>query len=124
MIAPRRARGNSHPKRHASNCFRARVALEGALLAGAVPDLNVDGTIQIERLANMLFTGRPTAGASTGAVSLFKVVDGGKFAERVQVALGRSSVTAVEIIRGLQLGDRVILSDMANWDSANRVRLK
>jgi multidrug efflux pump subunit AcrA (membrane-fusion protein) len=100
------------------------VALEGALPAGAVPDLNVDGTIQIERLTNVLFTGRPTAGLGTGAVALFKVIENGKAAERVQVVLGRSSVNAVEIIRGLQLGDRVILSDMSNWDSSNRVRLK
>jgi HlyD family secretion protein len=100
------------------------VALEGALPAGAVPDLNIDGTIQIERLTNVLFTGRPTGGAGTGTVTLFKVVEGGKAAERVQVVLGRSSVNAVEIIRGLQQGDRLILSDMSNWDSANRVRLK
>ncbi|MDB4891045.1 MAG: secretion protein HlyD family protein [Gemmatimonadetes bacterium] len=100
------------------------VALEGALPAGAVPDLNIDGTIQIERLQNVLFTGRPTSGAGTGRSTLFKVVEGGKAAERVQVVLGRNSVNAVEIISGLQLGDRVILSDMSNWDSANRIRLK
>jgi len=57
-------------------------------------------------------------------VGMFRVVDGGKTAERVQVVLGRSSVNTVEIIRGLNLGDRVILSDMSNWESANRVRLK
>lgn len=100
------------------------VALDGALPAGAVPDLSVDGTIQIERLKNVLFTGRPTSGTGTGMVALFKVTEGGKAAERVQVVLGRSSVNTVEIIKGLQLGDRVILSDMSNWDSSNRVRLK
>jgi multidrug resistance efflux pump len=100
------------------------VALEGALPAGAVPDLSVDGTIQIERLKNVLFTGRPTSGTGTGMVALFKLTDGGKAAERVQVVLGRSSVNTVEIIKGLQLGDRVILSDMSNYDSSNRVRLK
>ncbi|MEO5816755.1 MAG: HlyD family efflux transporter periplasmic adaptor subunit [Gemmatimonadaceae bacterium] len=100
------------------------VALDGALPAGAVPDLNIDGTIQIEKLTNVLFTGRPTGGAGSGTVTLFKVVEAGKAAERVQVVLGRSSVNAVEIIRGVQQGDRLILSDMSNWDSANRVRLK
>ena len=100
------------------------VALNGALPAGAVPDLSVDGTIQIERLKNVLFTARPTTGNGSGIVGMFRVVDGGKAAERVQVVLGRSSVNSVEIIRGLNLGDRVILSDMSNWDSANRVRLK
>ncbi|MDB4914935.1 MAG: secretion protein HlyD family protein [Gemmatimonadetes bacterium] len=100
------------------------VALDGALPAGAVPDLSVDGTIQIERLKNVLFTGRPTSGTGTGMVALFRITEGGKAAERVQVVLGRSSVNTVEIIKGLQLGDRVILSDMSNWDSSNRVRLK
>jgi HlyD family secretion protein len=100
------------------------VALDGALPAGAVPDLSVDGTIQIERLKNVLFTGRPANGSESGTVTMFRVVDGGKAAERVQVVLGRNSVNTVEIIRGLNLGDRVILSDMSNWDSANRVRLK
>jgi HlyD family secretion protein len=100
------------------------VALDGALPAGAVPDLSVDGTIQIERLKNVLFTGRPANGSESGTVTMFRVVDGGKAAERVQVVLGRSSVNTVEIVRGLNLGDRVILSDMSNWDSANRVRLK
>jgi HlyD family secretion protein len=100
------------------------VALDAALPAGAVPDLSVDGTIQIERLKNVLFTGRPANGSESGTVTMFRVVDGGKAAERVQVVLGRNSVNTVEIIRGLNLGDRVILSDMSNWDSANRVRLK
>jgi hypothetical protein len=100
------------------------VALDGALPAGAVPDLSVDGTIQIERLKNVLFTGRPTTGSGSGMVGMFRVVEGGKTAERVQVMLGRSSVNTVEIVRGLNLGDRVILSDMSNWDAANRVRLK
>jgi HlyD family secretion protein len=100
------------------------VALDGALPAGAVPDLSVDGTIQIERLKNVLFTARPANGSESATITMFRVVDGGKAAERVQVVLGRNSVNTVEIIRGLNLGDRVILSDMSNWDSANRVRLK
>jgi HlyD family secretion protein len=100
------------------------VALDGPLPAGAVPDLSIDGTIQIEKLKNVLYTGRPASGAGTGTVGLFKVVEGGSAAVRVQVVLGRSSVTTVEIVRGLQPGDRVILSDMSPFDNVDRVRIK
>ena len=100
------------------------VALEGTLPAGAVPDLSVDGTIQIERLRNVLFVGRPAYGAASGPVGLFKIVDGGAAAVRVQVELGRNSVNTVEILRGLNVGDRVILSDMSRWDAAERVKVK
>ncbi len=98
------------------------VALDGPLPAGAVPDLSVDGTITIERLTNVLYTGRPGYGAGTGMVGLFKVTDGGNYASRVQVELGRSSVNLVEIKRGLAVGDTVILSDMSQWDAVDRVR--
>jgi HlyD family secretion protein len=100
------------------------VALDGPLPAGAVPDLSVDGTIVIEQLKNVLFTGRPASGAGTGPVGIFKVVEGGSAAVRVQVLLGRSSVNLVEIVRGLEVGDKVILSDMSQWDNVERVRLK
>ena len=100
------------------------VALDGPLPSGAVPDLSIDGTIQIEKLNGVMFTGRPTYGAGTGMVGLFKIVEGGSAAVRVQVTLGRSSVNTVEIVRGLNVGDRVILSDMSNWDAVDRVRLK
>lgn len=100
------------------------VALDGALPAGAVPDLSIDGTITIQKLPNVLFTGRPASGAGTGTVGLFKVVEGGSAAVRVQVVLGVSSVNTAEIVRGLQVGDRVILSDMSQWDNVDRVRLK
>ncbi len=100
------------------------VALDGPLPAGAVPDLSVDGTIVIEQLKNVLFTGRPASGAGTGPVGIFKVVEGGSAAVRVQVLLGRSSVNLVEVVRGLNVGDRVILSDMSQWDNVERVRLK
>ena len=100
------------------------VALDGPLPAGAVPDLSIDGTIQIEKLKNVLYTGRPASGAGTGTVGLFKVVEGGAAAVRVQVVLGRSSVTTVEIVRGLQPGDIVILSDMSQFDNVDRVRIK
>lgn len=100
------------------------VALDGPLPAGAVPDLSIDGTIQIERLKNVLYVGRPAYGAATGLIGLYKLEDGGHSAVRVSVQLGRSSVNTVEIIRGLKVGDRVILSDMSQWEAAERVRLK
>ncbi|MEP6766131.1 MAG: efflux RND transporter periplasmic adaptor subunit, partial [Gemmatimonadaceae bacterium] len=86
------------------------VKLIGTLPAGAVPDLSVDGTIQIEKLKNVLYTGRPAAGSGTGAVGLFKLTEDGKEAVRVPVVLGASSVNAVVITSGLKVGDKVILS--------------
>jgi HlyD family secretion protein len=100
------------------------VSLDGALPPGAVPDLSVDGTIQIERLNNVLHTGRPAFGASSGQVGLFKLVDGGSYAMRVPVQLGRTSVNSVEILGGLAAGDQVILSDMSQYGAVNRVRIK
>ena len=100
------------------------VYLEGTLPPGAVPDLSVDGTIQIERLTNVLYTGRPAFGASSGRVGLFKLVDGGGAAIRVPVELGRSSVNTIEILSGLKVGDQVILSDMTQYAAAERVRIK
>ena len=100
------------------------VALEGELPAGAVPDLSIDGTIEIEKLTNVLYTGRPVRGGGTGLVGLFKVVDDGDAAERVQVQVGRTSVNSVEIVRGLSKGDRIILSDMSQYDGTSRVRIK
>jgi HlyD family secretion protein len=100
------------------------VALDGPLPAGAVPDLSVDGTIVIEQLKDVLYTGRPASGAGTGPVGIFVVVEGGSAAIRKQVVLGRSSVNLVEIVRGLNVGDKVILSDMSQWDNVERVRLK
>ncbi len=100
------------------------VSLEGTLPPGAVPDLSVDGTIQIERLNNVLHTGRPAFGASSGRVGLFKLVDGGSAAIRVPVELGRTSVNTVEILSGLAIGDQVILSDMTQYANTDRVRIK
>ncbi len=100
------------------------VAIDGTLPAGAVPDMSVDGTIQLERLRNVLFTGRPASGAGTGTVGMFKLVEGGRAAIRVQVVLGHSSVTTVEIVSGLLSGDRVILSDMSMYDNVDRVRIR
>lgn len=100
------------------------VALDGALPQGAVPDLSVDGTIQIAKLTNVLYTGRPAYGGSTGPVGLFKISADGREAQRVQVLLGRTSVTSVQIVKGLSKGDKVILSDMTPYDAVERVRLK
>lgn len=100
------------------------VALEGSLPRGARPDLSVDGTIELERLDDVLYVGRPAYGQGQGVVSLFKLEEDGKSAVRVQVRLGRSSVNNVEVLNALHVGDQVILSDMSAWDSVDRVRLK
>jgi len=100
------------------------VSLEGALPQGARPDLSVEGTIEIERLADVLYVGRPVHGEANSTVGLFKLVDDGKEAVRTQVQLGRTSVNTVEIVKGLQIGDQVILSDMSAWDNFDRVQLK
>ena len=100
------------------------VALDGALPAGAVPDLSVDGTIVIERLINVMYSGRPSFSAGSGSASLFKIVDGGKFAVRVRVELGKSSVNVIEIIRGLEIGDKIIVSDMSQYANVARVRIR
>lgn len=100
------------------------VAIDGPLPDGARPDLSVDGTIEVENLKDVLYVGRPVHGASQSTISLFKLSSDGSEATRVNVKLGRSSVNTVEILQGLQVGDRVILSDMSQWDNYDRVRLK
>jgi HlyD family secretion protein len=99
------------------------VGLVGELPKGAVPDLSVDGTIELERMADVLYLGRPAFGQEGAAVGLFKVQPDGS-ATRVQVKLGRISVNAVEIVSGLTVGDQVVLSDMSTWDAFDRVRLQ
>ena len=99
------------------------VRLIGDLPQGARPDLSVDGTIEIEKLNDVLNVGRPVIGQANVTISLFRITPDGKEAERVQVKLGRISVNAVEITSGLKLGDRVILSDMSQWDAHNRILL-
>jgi HlyD family secretion protein len=91
---------------------------------GARPDLSVDGTIEIENLKDVLYVGRPVHGQSESTVGLFKLVDDGSEAVRVNVKLGRSSVNTIEVLQGLNAGDKVILSDMSTWESFDRVRLK
>jgi len=100
------------------------VSLEGELPRGARPDLSVDGTIQVERLDNVLHVGRPAYGQANSAVGLFKLVGDGSEAMRVNVRLGRTSVNTVEILGGLQPGEKVIISDMSRWDSYDRVRVE
>lgn len=99
------------------------VKLDGSLPPGAVPDLSVDGTIEIENLPDVTYVGRPAFGQPQSTVSLFKLTDGGKEAVRVQVKLGKSSVNTIEVLGGLNIGDEVILSDMSRWDGFDRVRL-
>ena len=101
------------------------VALEGALPKGARPDLSVDGTIELEHLADVVFVGRPAFGSEQGAITLFRLQPGGSDeAVRVKVRLGKSSVNTVQILEGVQPGDKVVLSDMSAWDAFDRVRLK
>lgn len=100
------------------------VKLDGAPPKGARPDLSVDGTIMLERLDNVLYVGRPAFGQEKQMVGMFKLDPDGKGAVRTQVELGRSSVSTIEIIRGLKEGDQVILSDMSRWDNSDRVRLE
>jgi HlyD family secretion protein len=100
------------------------VTLTGALPKGAVPDLSVDGTIELERLNDVLFMGRPAFGQDQSVVGLFKMTGDGVNAERVQVKLGRSSVNTIEVLAGLRVGDQVILSDMSAYDAYDRIRLK
>jgi HlyD family secretion protein len=100
------------------------VTLTGDLPRGAVPDLSVDGTIELERLNDVLFMGRPAFGQDQSVVGLFKVGSDGSTAERVQVKLGRSSVNTIEVLSGLKVGDQVILSDMSAYDAYDRIRLK
>jgi len=100
------------------------VALEGALPRGARPDLSVDGTIEIERLADVLSVGRPASGASETLTRLFRLEPDGRTAVRVPVRLGRASFNAVEVLDGLKAGDRVVLSEMSRWDNVDRVRLR
>jgi HlyD family secretion protein len=104
------------------------VSFTTALPRGARPDLSVDGTVELERLDNVLYVGRPAFGQEQGTISLFKITEGTceapESAERVQVKLGRNSVSTVEILSGLNENDCVILSDMSAWDGRDRVRLR
>lgn len=99
------------------------VELEGEMPQGARADLSVDGTIEIERLPDVLFVQRPAYGQANQTVGLFKLDPDGKTATRVSVKLGKASVNQIEVVAGLDVGDRVIISDMSNFDNVNRVRI-
>ena len=100
------------------------VSFDGPLPDGARPDLSVDGTITIEKLADVVFVGRPVIGQAGSKIGLFKIDPDGKGATRTTVTLGRASVNTIEVVEGLNVGDRVILSDMSAWDQHNRIRLR
>ncbi|MGH7678729.1 MAG: HlyD family secretion protein [Gemmatimonadaceae bacterium] len=100
------------------------VAIDGELPRGARADMSVDGTIEIERLPDVLYVGRPAFGSAESTVGLFKISADGKEAASVSVKLGRTSVNTVEILQGLNVGDSVIISDMTTWDNVSRVKLK
>ncbi len=99
------------------------IHLEGDLPPGARPDLSVDGTVELERLADVLFVQRPVFGQPNSLISIFKVSPDGKEASRIQIRIGRVSVQTVEIVEGLKIGDKVVLSDMSAWDGQDRLRL-
>jgi HlyD family secretion protein len=99
------------------------VSLEGPMPPDARPDLSVDGTITLERLSDVVYVGRPVVGQPGAKISLFKLDADGKEAQRVNVALGRSSVNNIEVVNGLNVGDQVVLSDMSAQDAYNRIRL-
>ncbi|MEO6911595.1 MAG: efflux RND transporter periplasmic adaptor subunit [Edaphobacter sp.] len=99
------------------------VELAGALPQGARPDLSVDGTIDLDRMANVLYVGRPAFGNENSTISLFKLSPDGKTAVRVPVKVGRASVNSIQVLEGLQKGDTVILSDMSRWDNTDKIRL-
>jgi HlyD family secretion protein len=100
------------------------VKLDGPLPQGAVPDLSVDGTITLERLADVLYVGRPAFGQPNSTITLFKYEPDEKYADKIQVKVGRTSVNTVEVLDGLKVGDEVILSDMSRWDAVDRIRLQ
>ena len=99
------------------------VALSGELPHGARPDLSVDGVVELEHLDDVVYVGRPAFGQEHQATNIFKMDADGVYASRTQVQLGRSSVNSIEIVKGLEPGDRVILSDMSQWDAHDRIKL-
>jgi HlyD family secretion protein len=99
------------------------VHLTSELPKGARPDLSIDGVIELERLPNVVYVGRPVNGQEETTVGVFKVMDGG-FAQRVPVTFGRASVTTIEIVKGIEPGDEVVMSDMSSYEEFDRVKLQ
>ena len=100
------------------------VRIAGELPKGARPDLSVDGTIDLEKLDNVLYVGRPAFGQENSTITLFKLDPSAQYATRVPVKVGRASVNAIQVVEGLNVGDTVILSDMSRWDNTERIRLE
>lgn len=100
------------------------VTITDPLPNGARPDLSVDGTVELENLKDVLYVGRPVHGQADSTIGIFKLVEDGSEAVRVNVKLGRSSVNTIEVVQGLKVGDKVILSDMSAWDNFDRIRLR
>src|SRR6266446_673406 len=100
------------------------VTITDPLPNGARPDLSVDGTVELENLKDVLYVGRPVHGQADSTIGIFKIIDDGSEAVRVNVKLGRSSVNTIEVVEGLKVGDKVILSDMSAWDNFDRIRLR
>lgn len=100
------------------------IALDGAMPRGARADMSVDGTIEIERLPDVMHVARPAYGSAESNVGIFKLNEDGSEATRVTVKLGRASVNSIEVVQGLAVGDSIIISDMSQWDNVSRVRLK
>ncbi len=99
-------------------------ALLGPLPPGARPDLSVEGTIQLQLLKNVIYVGRPAFGQANSQITLYRLVDGGRQAVQTKVDVGQTSVNDIQILRGLQPGEQVILSDMSAYENYNRVALK
>ena len=100
------------------------VSLDGELPKGSRPDLSVVGTIEIEQLIDILYVGRPVLASADSKVELFKLVEEGRFAARVPVQFGKTSVSTIEVLNGLVIGDQIILSDVSQWDTVDKIRLK
>jgi HlyD family secretion protein len=100
------------------------VSLDGELPKGSRPDLSVVGTIEIEQLIDILYVGRPVLAAADSKIELFKLFEDGRFAVRVLVQFGKTSVSTIEVLNGLVVGDQIILSDVSQWDTVDKIRLK
>lgn len=100
------------------------VSLDGALPKGSRPDLSVVGTIEIEQLLDILYVGRPVLASANSRVELFKLIEDGRFAARAPVQFGKTSVSTIEVLDGLVVGDEIILSDVSQWDTVDKIRLK
>jgi HlyD family secretion protein len=100
------------------------VSLDGELPKGSRPDLSVVGTVEIEQLLDILYVGRPVLASADSRVELFKLIENGRFAVRVPVQFGKTSVSTIELLDGLVVGDQIILSDVSQWDTVDKIRLK